>query len=174
MGTLDIRLSSTGHPRVAIPRLCWVSLSGLFRAARGPTGSCGRHSPHPGVSLLPLVALPPIFLLPPSPCPLIPLQACSFPGPGSCWTQGLLHSPSSVKPPQTAPPASPGQGGPGAGGVLPGPGGQGSLPEARPHLRSPGSPAALLEQKVGVGYVCLGPPDLDWQDGNLIQALLGR
>lgn len=116
MGTLDIRLSSTGHPRVAIPRLCWVSLSGLFRAARGPTGSCGRHSPHPGVSLLPLVALPPIFLLPPSPCPLIPLQACSFPGPGSCWTQGLLHSASSVKPPQTAPPASPGQGGPGAGG----------------------------------------------------------
>ena len=56
----------------------------------------------------------------PPPAPCIPLQACSVPGPGSCWTQGLLHSASFVKPPQTAPPASPGQGGPGAGGTFQG------------------------------------------------------
>ena len=164
------QLSSAGHLHVAIPRLCWVSLLGLFRAAQGPSGSCRRHSLRSGVSLLPLMVQPPIFLLPPSPTPCILLQACSFPGPGSCWTQGLFHSASSMKPPQTAPPGSPGQGAPGWGGVLPGPGGQGSLPEACPHLHSPGSPAG---PKVGVRYVCLGPPDPGWQHEDSIQAFLG-
>lgn len=56
------------------------------------------------------------------------------------------------------------------GGVLPGPGGQGSLPEARPYSTHQDP---LPGQKVGVGYVCLGPPDPGWQNEDLIQALLG-
>ena len=75
------QLSSTGHLHVAIPRLCWVSLLGLFRAAQGPSGSCRRHSPRSGVSLLPLMVQPPIFLLPPSPPPLHPPAGLLLPRP---------------------------------------------------------------------------------------------
>lgn len=77
---------------------------------QGPVGSRG-HPPRaltqalqPGIQgpfhlLLPTLRLPPLH------CPPGPL----LPWPGSCWTHGLLRSSSSMKPSQSAPPASPGQ-----------------------------------------------------------------
>lgn len=167
VGTLDIRLSSAGHPHVSTPRLCWVSLSGLFRA--GPLAAAGGTAAFGGLPSTPHGAAPHLLAptLPPPPassCRLAPPPALAPAGHRAFSTAPPLRS--LLGPLLQDHLAKVDLG----GGVLPGPGGQGSLPDARPYSTHQDP---LPGQKVGVGYVCLGPPDPGWQNEDLTQALLG-